>query len=181
MRAGKESLPAIPAKLITGNIRKRRKPLRPWRVSHYLLRWSWQVIANRAIEMLGGKLGDKSVVHPNDHVNKGQSSNDTFPTVLLLSPDLMFRLNRFTEIASFPTSVMRWVVTAGDAHSSGDGDTSAAASSLETPARKFAHRHHPPTPGSAVDKSCRTMLRQGRRKQLCRTPWQQRPRSLHTS
>ena len=41
-----------------------------------------EVIANRAIEMLGGALGDKSVVHPNDHVNKGQSSNDTFPTVM---------------------------------------------------------------------------------------------------
>ena len=40
-----------------------------------------EVIANRAIEILGGALGDKSVVHPNDHVNKGQSSNDTFPTV----------------------------------------------------------------------------------------------------
>ena len=40
-----------------------------------------EVIANRAIEILGGQLGDKSVVHPNDHVNKGQSSNDTFPTV----------------------------------------------------------------------------------------------------
>ena len=40
-----------------------------------------EVIANRAIEILGGKLGDKSAVHPNDHVNKGQSSNDTFPTV----------------------------------------------------------------------------------------------------
>ena len=40
-----------------------------------------QVIANRAIELLGGKLGDKGLVHPNDHVNKGQSSNDTFPTV----------------------------------------------------------------------------------------------------
>ena len=40
-----------------------------------------QVIANRAIEILGGKFGDKSVVHPNDHVNKGQSSNDSFPTV----------------------------------------------------------------------------------------------------
>ena len=43
-----------------------------------------KVIANRAIELLGGKLGDKSVVHPNDHVNKGQSSNDTFPTVQYL-------------------------------------------------------------------------------------------------
>ncbi len=40
-----------------------------------------EVIANRAAELLGGKRGDKSVVHPNDHVNKGQSSNDTFPTV----------------------------------------------------------------------------------------------------
>lgn len=40
-----------------------------------------EVIANRAVEILGGELGDKSVVHPNDHVNKGQSSNDTFPTV----------------------------------------------------------------------------------------------------
>jgi len=40
-----------------------------------------EVIANRAIEILGGTLGDKSV-HPNDHVNKGQSSNDTFPTVM---------------------------------------------------------------------------------------------------
>ena len=39
-----------------------------------------QVIANRAIEILGGQLGDKSV-HPNDDVNKAQSSNDTFPTV----------------------------------------------------------------------------------------------------
>lgn len=41
-----------------------------------------EVIANRAIQLLGGKLGDKSVVHPNDHVNMGQSSNDTFPTAM---------------------------------------------------------------------------------------------------
>ncbi|KAK9822231.1 hypothetical protein WJX81_002402 [Elliptochloris bilobata] len=44
-----------------------------------------EVIANRAAEMLGGARGDKSVVHPNDHVNKGQSSNDTFPTVMHIS------------------------------------------------------------------------------------------------
>ena len=37
---------------------------------------------HRAIEILGGRLGDKSMVHPNDHVNKGQSSNDTFPSVM---------------------------------------------------------------------------------------------------
>lgn len=41
-----------------------------------------EVIANRAIELLGGKLGTQSPVHPNDHVNKGQSSNDTFPTAM---------------------------------------------------------------------------------------------------
>jgi fumarate hydratase class II len=41
-----------------------------------------EVIANRAIEMLGGKMGTKSPVHPNDHVNKSQSSNDCFPTAM---------------------------------------------------------------------------------------------------
>ncbi|ODQ65545.1 fumarate hydratase [Nadsonia fulvescens var. elongata DSM 6958] len=41
-----------------------------------------EVISNRAIEILGGKLGSKSPVHPNDHVNMSQSSNDTFPTVM---------------------------------------------------------------------------------------------------
>lgn len=41
-----------------------------------------EVISNRAIEILGGKLGSKEPVHPNDHVNKSQSSNDTFPTAM---------------------------------------------------------------------------------------------------
>lgn len=41
-----------------------------------------EVIANRAIELMGGVLGSKTPVHPNDHVNKGQSSNDTFPTAM---------------------------------------------------------------------------------------------------
>lgn len=44
-----------------------------------------EVIANRAIEMLGGEIGSKSPVHPNDHCNMGQSSNDTFPTVMHIS------------------------------------------------------------------------------------------------
>lgn len=39
-----------------------------------------EVIANRAIELAGGTIGSRSPVHPNDHVNRGQSSNDTFPT-----------------------------------------------------------------------------------------------------
>ncbi|XP_030747845.1 fumarate hydratase, mitochondrial-like [Sitophilus oryzae] len=41
-----------------------------------------EVISNRAIEMMGGELGSKTPVHPNDHVNKSQSSNDTFPTAM---------------------------------------------------------------------------------------------------
>ena len=41
-----------------------------------------EVIANRAIELAGGVMGSKSPVHPNDHVNRGQSSNDTFPTAM---------------------------------------------------------------------------------------------------
>ena len=41
-----------------------------------------EVISNRAIEMMGGKLGTKKPVHPNDHVNKSQSTNDVFPTAM---------------------------------------------------------------------------------------------------
>ena len=41
-----------------------------------------EVISNRAIEMLGGEMGTKKPVHPNDHVNMSQSSNDTFPTAM---------------------------------------------------------------------------------------------------
>ena len=41
-----------------------------------------EVIANRAIEMSGGEMGSKTPVHPNDHVNKSQSTNDTFPSAI---------------------------------------------------------------------------------------------------
>jgi fumarate hydratase class II len=41
-----------------------------------------EVISNRAIEMLGGEIGSKKPVHPNDHVNMSQSSNDTYPTAM---------------------------------------------------------------------------------------------------
>ena len=41
-----------------------------------------EVIANRAIQMMGGKLGSKKPVHPNDHVNKSQSTNDVFPSAM---------------------------------------------------------------------------------------------------
>ncbi|GGF88836.1 MULTISPECIES: class II fumarate hydratase [Cysteiniphilum] len=44
-----------------------------------------EVISNRAIEIAGGKLGSKTPIHPNDHVNMSQSSNDTFPTAMYIS------------------------------------------------------------------------------------------------
>lgn len=44
-----------------------------------------EVIANRAAQIMGGKLGDKDLVHPNDHVNMSQSSNDTIPTAMHIS------------------------------------------------------------------------------------------------
>jgi len=44
-----------------------------------------EVISNRAIELLGGVIGSKTPVHPNDHVNMGQSSNDTFPTAMYIA------------------------------------------------------------------------------------------------
>ena len=53
-----------------------------------------EVIANRASELLGGKLGTKSPVHPNDHVNMSQSSNDTFPAAMHIAAasSLKFKL-----------------------------------------------------------------------------------------
>ena len=50
-----------------------------------------EVIANRAIEMMGGKLGSKNPVHPNDHVNKSQSTNDVFPTAMHIAIALKTR------------------------------------------------------------------------------------------
>ncbi|NCB56662.1 MAG: class II fumarate hydratase [Gammaproteobacteria bacterium] len=44
-----------------------------------------EVIANRAIEICGGEIGSKKPIHPNDHVNCGQSSNDTFPTAMYIA------------------------------------------------------------------------------------------------
>ena len=50
-----------------------------------------EVIANRAIELLGGTIGSKDPVHPNDHCNMGQSSNDTFPTAMHIATAMMVR------------------------------------------------------------------------------------------
>ena len=53
-----------------------------------------EVISNRAIEMLGGTMGSKEPVHPNDHCNRSQSSNDTFPTAMHIAAaeEIMHRL-----------------------------------------------------------------------------------------
>jgi fumarate hydratase class II len=58
-----------------------------------------EVLANRAIEILGGALGSKDPVHPNDHVNLGQSSNDVFPTVMhvAVASELRHRLYPATD------------------------------------------------------------------------------------
>lgn len=52
-----------------------------------------EVLANRAIEILGGKKGNYAIVHPNDHVNMGQSTNDVFPTAMRLAG--LFLLQEF--------------------------------------------------------------------------------------
>jgi fumarate hydratase class II len=50
-----------------------------------------EVISNRAIEILGGQMGSKDPVHPNDHCNMGQSSNDTFPTAMHVAIGMLAR------------------------------------------------------------------------------------------
>ena len=74
-----------------------------------------EVIANRAIQILGGKLGSKKPVHPNDHVNKSQSTNDVFPSAMhiaialetrdkllpslnLLNKELKRKVSKFSKI-----------------------------------------------------------------------------------
>ncbi|BBL80158.1 class II fumarate hydratase [Rubrobacter xylanophilus] len=57
-----------------------------------------EVIANRAIQILGGEVGSREPVHPNDHVNKGQSSNDVIPTAIHLSVLISFREDLFPAL-----------------------------------------------------------------------------------
>ena len=58
-----------------------------------------EVISNRAIQMLGGVMGSKSPVHPNDHVNMSQSSNDTYPTAMHIAcaVEIAYHLNPALE------------------------------------------------------------------------------------
>ncbi len=57
-----------------------------------------EVIANRAIQMMGGKLGSKKPVHPNDHVNKSQSTNDVFPSAMHIAITIKTRDKLLTSL-----------------------------------------------------------------------------------
>jgi fumarate hydratase class II len=81
-----------------------------------------EVIANRAIELLGGTRGDKHVVHPNDHVNMSQSSNDVFPTTIHVSAvealvaDLLPALKKFVLALEEKADEFSDVVKPGRTH-----------------------------------------------------------------
>ena len=81
-----------------------------------------EVIANRAIQLLGGELGKQDPVHPNDHVNLGQSSNDSFPaamhiaTVLALEDEMLPALDRFATAIEAKANQWMEVVKTGRTH-----------------------------------------------------------------
>src|SRR5205807_6801011 len=81
-----------------------------------------EVIANRAIELLGGRRGDKAIVHPNDHVNMGQSTNDVFPTAIHVAAygeivrELLPALTELADAFGERAEVFKDVVKAGRTH-----------------------------------------------------------------
>ena len=81
-----------------------------------------EVIANRAIEMAGGIMGSKSPVHPNDHVNRAQSSNDTFPTAMHIASaesfahDLIPNLTSLRDTLALKSEEWKDVVKIGRTH-----------------------------------------------------------------
>ena len=81
-----------------------------------------EVISNRAIEMLGGVMGSKSPVHPNDHVNMSQSSNDTYPTAMhiaaaeQLAHDLLPGLRHLHEALVAKQAQFKDIIKIGRTH-----------------------------------------------------------------
>jgi fumarate hydratase, class II len=81
-----------------------------------------EVIANRAIELLGGQLGSKTPVHPNDHVNMSQSSNDCFPTAMHIAAsettmrDLLPALKHLRDALARKQEAFRDIVKIGRTH-----------------------------------------------------------------
>jgi fumarate hydratase class II len=69
-----------------------------------------EVIANRASQLLGGELGTKHPVHPNDHVNMGQSSNDTFPTAMHIATLLAIREQTLPNVRALADTVWKKAV-----------------------------------------------------------------------
>src|SRR6202522_4046972 len=64
-----------------------------------------EVLSNRAIQLLGGKIGSKSPVHPNDDVNMGQSSNDTFPTAMHIAAVLELEGHLLPQVEALATTI----------------------------------------------------------------------------
>ncbi len=81
-----------------------------------------EVISNRAIEILGGERGSKEPVHPNDHVNMSQSSNDTFPTamsisgVIVIEDLLLSEMRRLAQVLEQKAAAWQDVVKIGRTH-----------------------------------------------------------------
>ena len=81
-----------------------------------------EVIANRASEILGGKIGQKKPVHPNDHVNMGQSSNDVIPTAIHVSAKiaivnkLMPALDKLSEKLAVKVDEFESIIKIGRTH-----------------------------------------------------------------
>jgi fumarate hydratase, class II len=81
-----------------------------------------EVVSNRAIEMLGGAIGSKKPVHPNDHVNMSQSSNDTFPTamsiaaVVAIEERLLPPMRRLADALAAKAAAWRDIIKIGRTH-----------------------------------------------------------------
>lgn len=81
-----------------------------------------EVLANRAIELAGGKKGSKDPIHPNDHVNRSQSSNDTFPTAMhiaagvFLQKELLPALTQLEEALEIKVKAFASIVKIGRTH-----------------------------------------------------------------
>ncbi|AXC51260.1 class II fumarate hydratase [Paracoccus suum] len=81
-----------------------------------------EVVSNRAIEILGGQMGSKEPVHPNDHCNMGQSSNDTFPTAMHIAIGMVARdllipgLSHLAEALEAKANAFKDIIKIGRTH-----------------------------------------------------------------
>ena len=81
-----------------------------------------EVISNYIIKKLKGKIGSKKPIHPNDHVNLSQSSNDTFPTIMHIAinelsiKDLIPNLKRFNKRISKKEKIFKNIIKIGRTH-----------------------------------------------------------------